>query len=142
MAASRTDDAALDDTIGTDPCSCVVEAAAEDGEASDVRRAAALGALSTCSHTWRTLAIPALEAVHKRLIADLARRLMPLATGALGAAAVDEKLSSLSPDERRLLKALHASPAPLLALETPEAGVASWVLMRLSLFSSSIFVHM
>ena len=91
MAASRTDDAALDD-IGTDPCSCVVEAAAEDGEASDVRRAAALGALSTCSHTWRTLAIPALEAVHKRLIADLARRLMPLATGALGASTQERSL--------------------------------------------------
>ena len=64
----------------------------------------------------------------------LAHRLVPLATGAAGGRTTNAILADLSPAEHRLLRSLHIDPAPLLALDTHEGRVASWILMRLASF--------
>ena len=67
------------------------------------------------------------------MTSSLAGRLLPLATGAAGTFSVTSTLEGLSAPEGRLLRALLTEPAPLLALDSNEARIACWVLMRLSL---------
>jgi hypothetical protein len=52
----------------------------------------------------------------------------------VGGRAAHAILHELSESERRLLRSLYLDPAPLLALDTHEGRMASWILMRLASF--------
>ena len=134
---------ALDDRIGPDCCTIVVEqilrAASSRssfdkgiGPTSDVEcDAADLAALSRSCKLMRALCRQPLAQCRHQLTASLAHRLAPLAVNASGATAVHNALGNLSKAEGRLLSSLLAEPAPLLSLQTDEGRLASWLIMRL-----------
>jgi len=93
------------------------------------RRDLTRGALPLLAVLCRT----PLAMLRSALTARLAARLVPLCTGAAGAAGVRAALDRLTAAEARLLSSLHVEPAPLLALTSHEAHMASWILMRLAL---------